>query len=88
MIRFKVREDTVRMTVTSPTVGFQVEKATVVRTGGVPYEGPYEVTPKAYEQQTLKTKGMSMKEDVLVLAVPYYETDNEKGTTIYIASEV
>lgn len=89
MIRFKVRDDTVRMSVANPSVSFQVEKATVIRTGYQPYEGPYEVTPKADERQTLHTKGMSMKDDVTVKAVPYYEVSNAAGgQTIYIASEV
>lgn len=88
MVSLKVRNKTVRMTVKKPSVGLQVEKATVVYTGANPYEGPYEVTPKAAVQQTLHTKGMSMKDDVTVKAVPYYEMDNQTGTTVYIASEV
>ena len=88
MIRLTVKRAPIRLNVARSPVGLQVEKATVVRTGYQPYEGPYEVTPKADEQQTLHTKDKSMKEDVTVRAVPYYEMDNQTGTTVYIASEV
>jgi hypothetical protein len=65
----------------------RVGDAVVVVSGGVPYDGPYEVTPKV-EAQTLPTKQKYLSEDIQVLSVPYYETDNQNGTTIYIASEV
>lgn len=56
--------------------------------GGEYYEGNYTVTPKARTAQTLQTKNKTMKENVTVLEVPFFETSNEKGTTIYIANEV
>lgn len=46
--------------------------------GGVPYIGEYEVTPASYEQ-VLHTSGKTMKQDVEVHEVPYYETSNESG---------
>ena len=52
------------------------------------YEDDYIITPKAYEPQILDTEGKLMKENLTVLEVPYFETSNEYGTTIYIASEV
>lgn len=79
MIQFEIKKEPIQMT---------VSKATVVRAGEKPYEGPYEVTPRADEQQTLHTKNLTMKKDVTVRAVPYYEMDNQTGTTVYIASEV
>lgn len=51
------------------------------------YAGPYDVTPKANEAQTLSTAGKQMTEDVTVAKVPYYETSNTSGTTVYIAEE-
>lgn len=54
-----------------------------------PYEGPYEVTPKAWLDQTLETEGLLMTDDVTVFKVPYYETVNLfDGKTAYIAEEV
>lgn len=53
------------------------------------YEGPYEVTPKAHEEQILPTNNKAMSDDVTVHMVPYYETSNLfDGKTAYIASEV
>lgn len=79
MIRFKVRG--------APTINMRVRRAVVVVADSRPYDGPYEVTPKV-EAQTLPTKQKYMTQDVTVLSVPYYEADNQNGTTIFIASEV
>lgn len=52
------------------------------------YAGEYEVIPKARESQTLETKDKLMEENVLIFEVPYFQTSNEYGDTVYIASEV
>lgn len=53
------------------------------------YEGPYEITPKAWDNQILETEGLLMTDDVTVFKVPYYETVNLfDGKTAYIAEEV
>jgi hypothetical protein len=52
------------------------------------YVGPYEVTPLAESAQTLATAGKQMVEDVTVAKIPYYETSNISGTTVYIAGEI
>jgi len=52
-----------------------------------PYMGAYEVTP-AVEAQTLPTKQKTMQNDLTVKSIPYYEMDNQNGTTVYIGSEV
>lgn len=54
-------------------------------TGVSDYEGLYEVTPMAYTEQVLLTENKRMKHDVTVHMVPYYETTNTHGTTVYIA---
>jgi len=51
------------------------------------YPGPYIVTPTKHEQ-LLETQNKLMKADVKVKAIPYYETSNINGTTVYIANEV
>lgn len=52
------------------------------------YDGPYEVTPKAWEAQTLATKDKLMADDVTVFKVPYYETSNIfDGLTVFIAED-
>lgn len=52
-----------------------------------PYEGDYTVTPRV-DSQTMETRGKIMSNDVTILAIPYYDTSNPYGTTIYIGSEV
>ena len=47
------------------------------------YVGGYEVTPTS-SQQTLDTDNKVLAEDVVVKAIPYYETTNPSGTTVYI----
>lgn len=51
------------------------------------YTGAYEVTPLPFEAQTLRTKNKLMGDDVVVLEIPYFETSNVSGTTVYIGGE-
>ena len=52
------------------------------------YEGEMIVTPKAHQVTVLPTKDRLVEDDISVLKIPYYETSNESGTTVYIADEV
>lgn len=52
------------------------------------YTGAYEVTPSASDEQVLSTTNKLLTQDVTVHTVPYYETSNLTGETVYIASEV
>lgn len=47
------------------------------------YNGPYEVTPKR-QDQVLPTKDKTMREDVTVFEIPYYQTANPYGNTYVI----
>ena len=47
------------------------------------YDGAYAVTP-ASSEQTLETTGKTMREDVTIRPIPFFETSNESGTTVYI----
>ena len=49
------------------------------------YDGINEVTPLAYQSTTLPTNGRLMESDIVVKEVPYYETSNASGHTVYIA---
>ena len=49
------------------------------------YDGDYEVTPRSYEQY-LDTDNKYMSNDVTIKQIPYYETSNEQGTTVYIGT--
>lgn len=52
------------------------------------YDGAYVVTPRAHSEVVLETMGKTLGDDITVQEVPYYETSNTNGTTVYIASEV
>lgn len=52
------------------------------------YDGDYIITPKAFEEQIMPTNGLLMLDDVTIKRVPYFETSNPMGKTVYIASEV
>ena len=58
----------------------------IIHTDYDPYMGPYEVIPKAWEDQILATNGKNMTDDVTVFEVPYDEVTNPTGTTVVIAS--
>jgi hypothetical protein len=56
--------------------------------GGVAYpvyDGPTVVKPEPDLMQILETEKKTVKENIVVLPIPYYETTNPKGgTTVYI----
>lgn len=51
------------------------------------YDGINEITPKAYQVTRLETNGRRMTNDIIVKKVPYFETSNSSGETVYIAGE-
>ena len=53
-----------------------------------PYTGAYTVTPLAWNETVLPTRGKTMLDDVTVVEIPYWETHSqiEGGMTVYIAS--
>ena len=64
---------------------FDIGEVTVV--GTLPwYEGPYTVTPEAWNEIVLPTRQKSMRSDVTVEEIPYAEVSNLNGTTVVIAS--
>ena len=56
--------------------------------GGDPYEGSYTITPLASQAVILPTTNKILRDDITVTKVPYYETSNLSGTTVFIASGV
>lgn len=72
-----------------PEITFTLDDVKVVPGGGgEPYEGEYTVIPKANAPTVLETAGKTLDKDVTVTKIPYYETSNPTGDTVYIASEV
>lgn len=51
------------------------------------YAGQAVVVPSAYFEQELYTKDKLVKSNITVKKIPYYETVNETGKTIYIGNE-
>ena len=54
---------------------------------GDTYDGSYEITPSV-QDQVLYTKSKLMKDDLKVREIPYYETSNLKGITVYIGDSL
>lgn len=78
-----------KMVLTQPEIKMKIAPAKVVYTGdSKPYEGVYDVTPQAKSAVILPTKDRLLSRDVNVKKIPYYETSNQTGVTVYIASEV
>lgn len=49
----------------------------------------YQITPKAFKEQIVTTAGQCLEYNLLVKAVPYYETTNgSNGITVCIAEDV
>lgn len=88
-IRMRViHRDTVKMrAVHSSAVNMRVKDVSTVKIIPNAYEGDYILTPKI-EEQKFPTAEKYMLDDVTVKAIPYYETDNQLGTTVYIGNEV
>lgn len=51
------------------------------------YSGENVVYPKAFRDTILETSGHKLNNDIVVKEVPYFETSNQNGTTVYIAKE-
>lgn len=62
-------------------------RVTIIHSDMPDYEGEYEVTP-ATEAQTLNTKNRTMRDDLNINKIPYYDVANPYGRTIYIGSDV
>lgn len=88
-VQMDVSVETYDLGVASMSADLNIESPIVIGGSVLPaYDGEHIVTPKAYEDQTLATKNKRMKDNVTVKAVPYWETSNKYGETVYIASEV
>ena len=48
------------------------------------YQGDYTVTPLTRGAVVLDTNGKVMDDDVTVIKIPYFETSNVSGKTVYI----
>lgn len=82
--KFETNVVTFDLEFNSTSLQFESDMGVVcISGGGVPYDGEYEVTPKAVEQ-TLATKGKTMSDDVTVKEIPTWQVSNEYGKTFII----
>ena len=51
------------------------------------YQGEYTVASKPFKDSVLETGGLRMTQDITIEKIPYYETGNESGYTVYIGGE-
>ena len=89
MIKINVLEPSpLKVQISEEIIGVKID--TPVISAGVPiYMGDYEVTPLAWEDQTLETEGKEMLQNVTVFKVPKWDTANPSGgRTCYIACTV
>ena len=52
------------------------------------YKGDYEFTPLPFQEQILDTENKILKENIKIKEIPYYETSNVYGDTVYIGSQI
>ena len=89
MIRAKVTEShgVLKCTIHSARPSLK-GRVYITRSSGLDtYSGEYIITPMPFASQTLETNNKIMQDDVTVLAIPYYETSNISGKTVYIGGE-
>ncbi len=77
--------DLVPVSIEDSVASLSADSVIVIHVVPTPYEGEYEVTPKARESVVLPTQNKTLTDNVTVLKVPYFETTNDHGTTVYIA---
>lgn len=71
-IKLRVREQTEHLKL-------NMEQVRIIYADLPEYEGEYTVVPELYDAQVLPTRNKAMRDDVIVTAIPYYETTNPQG---------
>lgn len=78
----------IELFVESQEFELEVEPALMVYTGGEPYVGEYEVTPKVEQSTVLETTNKVLAKDITVKKIPQFEVSNEAdGKTLIIGEE-
>lgn len=64
------------------------ENIVIVDPGEYPvYHGETDIVPKAHSDIVLETNGKLLLSDVNIHKIPYYETTNVSGITVYIGGD-
>lgn len=82
-VHAKDTEQTALVTISSETDFITAHAGNVLPSAAEMYDGVYNVTPSLYAQE-LQTSHKMMERNVVVEKIPYFETSNEHGTTVYI----
>lgn len=82
-VHTKDTEQTALVTISSETDFITAHAGNVLPSAAEMYDGVYNVTPSQYAQE-LQTSHKMMERNVVVEKIPYFETSNEHGTTVYI----
>lgn len=78
----------IELFVESQEFELEVEPALMVYTGGEPYVGEYEVTPKVEQSTVLETTNKVLAKDITVKKIPQFEVSNEAyGKTLIIGED-
>ena len=78
----------IELFVESQEFELEVEPALMVYTGGEPYVGEYEVTPKVAQSTVLETANKVLAKDITVKKIPQFEVSNEAdGKTLIVGEE-
>lgn len=78
----------IELFVESQEFELEVEPALMIYTGGEPYVGEYEVTPKVEQSTVLETANKVLAKDITVQKIPQFEVSNEAdGKTLIIGEE-
>lgn len=48
------------------------------------YKGEHDITPLAFQEQELETKDKLLEKNIKVKEIPFFETSNLYGDTVYI----
>lgn len=88
MIELYINSEEYELVAENQEFGLEIDSATIVYTGGVPYTGSYEVTPKVEQSTVLETSNKVLAKDITVKKIPQFEVSNEAdGKTLIIGEE-
>lgn len=88
MIELYINSEEYELIAENQEFDLEIDSATIVYTGGVPYTGSYEVTPKVEQSTILETTNKVLAKDITVKKIPQFEVSNEaNGKTLIIGEE-
>lgn len=67
-----------------PSISGTISKPEIIS----PYTGSYDVTPKAHNDQVLETANKTLTNNITIHKIPFVQSHNDSGTTVYIAKEI